>query len=142
MLVHRNQEYLRIKFETKLENLSRKRKEALAPKSSSSMSINLSAYILHVMTMPPIVAWQDILGESVKPILNAIPTSTFYILTRRQPLLIIVKQATALAILSALKSILQTIDVAVAICQEEQAVLEKRWPSKNDFCKQMVLQKN
>ena len=54
---------------------------------------------------------------------------------RRQSLLIIVKQATALTILSALTSVLQTAEVAVAICKKEQAIVEKTMVIKNDFFK-------
>ena len=56
---------------------------------------------------------------------------------RRQALLIMIKQATALTILAPIY-ILQTAEVAVAICQEEQTVVEKMMIIKNDFCKQIV----
>ena len=42
------------------------------------------------------------------------------------------KQATVWTILSALTSVMQTAEVAAAICQKEEAV-EKRLSLKNDF---------
>ena len=53
--------------------------------------------------------------------------------------MIIAKQTTALSILLALTSILQTTEVAVALCQEEQAVIKKAMMIKKHFCKQIVL---
>ena len=53
LLIHGNRKYLRIKFETKLEMHSTKRKDtlwpekSLTPKSSSSMNININAYMFH-----------------------------------------------------------------------------------------------
>ena len=54
--------------------LSRRRKVPLwpemilTPKLSSSMNINVNAYIQHMML--PADTWKDILGKSVKPILK------------------------------------------------------------------------
>ena len=48
-----------------------------------------------------------------------------YIITRRQALLIMVKQAAAMTILSGLTCVLYTTEVAGAIFQQEQAVVAK-----------------
>ena len=48
-------------------------------------------------------------------------------------MLIIMKQATALTILSALTCILKTAEVALAICNKEQVVVEKMIVIKKRF---------
>ena len=66
--------------------------------------------------------------------LNAVPNEHL----GRQALLIMVKQATALAILLALTSIFEMAEVVVALCHEEQTDVEEMMIIKNDFCTQMV----
>ena len=60
--------------------------------SSLSININVNIYTT-VMTPLPAATWQDVLGKSVKSILNATRNKHLVIVMRTQPLLNIIKQS-------------------------------------------------
>ena len=91
-----------------------------------------------VMMMLPTAAPQEILGESVKQILNAIPNNHLVGFNKRTTFNDYHQTNNYSDNSSALILPLQVAEVAIAICQDKKAFVEKRWSRKNDFCKQMV----
>ena len=116
--------------------LSRQRKYAfwseksLTPKLSLSMSNNVNTYIFHCHDDNANSSRAGNTGRISQTNSEQHPQKEN---TRRWPLLIILKKATAVTILSSLTTILQNAEVTVAISQEEQAVDAKKKIIKNDF---------
>ena len=86
----------------------------------------------NVMTLLPTAALQKMLGESVKQILNAVSNNHLVDYNNKTTFNNYHQRSTC-AILSALTLVFQTAEVAIAIFQEEKAVVEKHMVMKKRF---------